>query len=280
MSEMSSEIHAAMRHRRMHSQDMSMDRPMDSFVDMILMLDPEIFRRLKWPPHWFLMTYPRKNQAELTELEQQRFLCAYQTLLGNGTLGQLVKIHSEVHYQHGSQRFLPWHRIYLIMLEHALQSVHPDVAIPYWDWTNPAEQAVPAWLAGVTPTVPMPAPTAPITVTRSSGSAADLAALASNIPAIQGIADFATYTSSLEGVHGGVHVWVGGTMSMIPTAPADPIFWMHHCNLDRLWWQWQQSYPGVNPTLTGSGASSAVMDPWSYTETQTRDITALGYDYV
>jgi hypothetical protein len=39
----------------------------------------------------------------------------------------------------------------------------------------------------------------------------------------------------LEAVHGGVHVWVGGSMSTIPTAPADPIFWMHHANSDRLW---------------------------------------------
>ena len=26
-----------------------------------------------------------------------------------------------------------------------------------------------------------------------------------------------------------VHVWVGGSMGSIPTAPADPIFWVHPC---------------------------------------------------
>jgi tyrosinase len=68
-------------------------------------------------------------------------------------------------------------------------------------------------------------------------------------------------------------------MGFIATEPADPVFWMHHCNIDRLWWQWQQAHPGVNPSLTGSGSSSPVMDPWSYTETDTRDITTLGYTY-
>jgi tyrosinase len=67
-----------------------------------------------------------------------------------------------------------------------------------------------------------------------------------------------------------VHVWVGGTMGFIATAPADPVFWMHHCNIDRLWWDWQQGRTGQNPNLSGTGAQSPVMDPWSYTEPQTR----------
>ncbi len=254
------------------------EEPMVSFAQMLRELDPRILEHLKLP-HWFPPVYERKDQAALSETEQERFLCAYETLIGNGTLGGFVKIHGEIHYQHGSERFLPWHRIFLIVLEHSLQSVHPDVTIPYWDWTKATEETFPAWLAGFTPTVPMPAPMSPITVTRSPGTQADLATLASNIPSIEADTDFATFTSSLEGVHGGVHVWVGGTMSFIATAPADPIFWMHHANIDRLWWQWQQTHSGVNPSLTGSGPTSPVMDPWSTTEPQTRDITAMGYTY-
>ena len=51
-------------------------------------------------------------------------------------------------------------------------------------------------------------------------------------------------------------------------------------NIDRLWWDWQQGHAGQNPTLSGTGAQSPVMDPWSYTESQTHDITALGFEYV
>jgi tyrosinase len=41
------------------------------------------------------------------------------------------------HCQHGWERFLPWHRIYLYEFEQALQDVCPDVTMPYWDWTMP-----------------------------------------------------------------------------------------------------------------------------------------------
>jgi tyrosinase len=39
------------------------------------------------------------------------------------------------HCQHGWERFLPWHRIYLYEFEQALQDHCPDVTLPYWDWT-------------------------------------------------------------------------------------------------------------------------------------------------
>lgn len=46
-------------------------------------------------------------------------------------------------------------------------------------------------------------------------------------------------------VHNRVHVWVGGSMSP-GTSPDDPVFFMHHCNIDRLWAQWQLAHPGQN----------------------------------
>ncbi|HJQ27139.1 MAG TPA: tyrosinase family protein [Blastocatellia bacterium] len=39
------------------------------------------------------------------------------------------------HCQHGWERFLPWHRVYLYEFEQALQDVCPGVTMPYWDWT-------------------------------------------------------------------------------------------------------------------------------------------------
>jgi tyrosinase len=41
------------------------------------------------------------------------------------------------HCQHGWERFLPWHRIYLYEMEQALQDVCPGVTLPYWDFTMP-----------------------------------------------------------------------------------------------------------------------------------------------
>jgi tyrosinase len=61
--------------------------------------------------------------------------------------------------------------------------------------------------------------------------------------------------------HGDVHVEVGGIsesgspgfMASFGTAALDPIFWLHHCNLDRLWEHWLRGPsgghpPGLNPT--------------------------------
>jgi len=41
------------------------------------------------------------------------------------------------HCQHGWERFLPWHRVYLYEMEQAIQEFYPDVTMPYWDWTMP-----------------------------------------------------------------------------------------------------------------------------------------------
>jgi tyrosinase len=50
-------------------------------------------------------------------------------------------------------------------------------------------------------------------------------------------------------LHNRVHLLVGGTM-LAMTSPNDPVFWLNHCNVDRLWAQWQQQHPteGYHPT--------------------------------
>jgi tyrosinase len=60
---------------------------------------------------------------------------------------------------------------------------------------------------------------------------------------------------SLEGTpHGDVHMEVGGDtgwMSGFNTAALDPIFWLHHANIDRLWEVWLGQGDRVNPTEEG-----------------------------
>ena len=46
-----------------------------------------------------------------------------------------------------------------------------------------------------------------------------------------------------------VHGSIGGNMGGFNTAGQDPIFWLHHCNIDRLWEEWLAQGGGrVNPT--------------------------------
>jgi len=49
--------------------------------------------------------------------------------------------------------------------------------------------------------------------------------------------------------HGSIHNAVGGWMSQFNTAALDPIFWLHHANIDRLWSVWRaRNSKDVNPT--------------------------------
>jgi tyrosinase len=215
----------------------------------------------------------RKDHRALTADEQTRFLNAFSQINGIDALGPLVDIHSNaIHQMHSNPRFLPWHRIYLIRMEALLMSVDPTVCLPYWKSSE--EQAFPSWLLGFTPTVNLAS--GPHTVSRNIGAFATLPNAAS-VAAAMGNAAFNGFAAAVEGVHNSGHVWVGGSMGSIQNAPCDPVFWMHHAEIDRIWAAWQAANPGLHPPLVGAAAT---MDPWTETEVETRDTVALGYTYV
>jgi tyrosinase len=56
--------------------------------------------------------------------------------LDRRSFNNISLVHQD-HCQHGWERFLPWHRIYLYEFEMALLDVAPGVTLPYWDWTMP-----------------------------------------------------------------------------------------------------------------------------------------------
>ncbi|WPG98938.1 Hypothetical protein R9X50_00174000 [Acrodontium crateriforme] len=71
--------------------------------------------------------------------------------------------------------------------------------------------------------------------------------------------------NSLEGIHNDVHTLTGGPgtgsgdsyvsgghMTYLPEAAFDPIFWLHHCNVDRLFAMWQT----INPNSYGASGQS------------------------
>ena len=55
-------------------------------------------------------------------------------------------------------------------------------------------------------------------------------------------------------LHNLVHRWVNGTMLMMGS-PNDPVFWLHHANVDRLWGDWQRIHPTTCPYLPSKGAT-------------------------
>ncbi len=53
----------------------------------------------------------------------------------------------------------------------------------------------------------------------------------------------------LSQMHNRVHVWVGGDMDP-GTSPNDPVFFLNHCFVDKLWADWQQDHP-ASPYVPG-----------------------------
>ncbi|KAH8812840.1 hypothetical protein F5884DRAFT_786519 [Xylogone sp. PMI_703] len=55
--------------------------------------------------------------------------------------------------------------------------------------------------------------------------------------------DYESFFLNMEHtIHNGIQVAIGGDI-MYNTAPYDPIFYLHHTQLDRIWWLWQQIHP-------------------------------------
>jgi tyrosinase len=175
----------------------------------------------------------------------------------------------------GRKRFLSWHRAFLLEFEKALQAVDNNAFIPYWDWT--AEQQIPPWIAGFTPAVTVPG-VGIVTTQRTPGQDFPTLPDKDRITSILKASTYASFTRRLElGPHGEVHEWVGGAMGNIMVSPADPIFWLHHAQLDRLWSMWQAEHPGLGPT--GLSQHASIMDPWPLTVAQLESIQTLGYSY-
>ncbi|MET9848987.1 tyrosinase MelC2 [Streptomyces ossamyceticus] len=204
---------------------------------------------------------------------------------------------------HRSPSFLPWHRRFLLEFERALQSVDPSVALPYWDWTTDRTPRASLWAPdflggtgrsrdGQVMDGPFAASTGnwPINVRidgrtflrRALGSAVRQLPTRAEVESVLAMPtyDMAPWNSASDGfrnhlegwrgvnLHNRVHVWVGGQMGT-GVSPNDPVFWMHHAYIDKLWAEWQRRHPG-STYLPAAGTPNVVdldetMQPWNDT---------------
>ena len=174
--------------------------------------------------------------------------------------------------------FLPWHRMYLYYLERMVRKVLNDdtFTLPYWDYTTPGKRAIPEQFRmkndpvfkslyrencndGQPGTAKVNAGE-PIDKNAGPVSPLNLDSLAQRDYRPTGVNP--GFNADLDdNLHGQIHVLVGNTTNMgrIPWAARDPIFWLHHCNIDRLWSSWN-SAGRTNPGGTWLTQSFAMAD--------------------
>lgn len=105
-------------------------------------------------------------------------------------------------------------------------------------------------------------PAEPNFLTRDFGSRADAPGLPENdsvatgsnssFRAAIGSSSYLTLRSRSEDLHNLVHRWANGNM-ITASSPNDPVFWMHHASIDRMWTLWQEKHPGVTPYVHVNG---------------------------
>jgi tyrosinase len=170
---------------------------------------------------------------------------------------------------HKNWYFLPWHRAYTLTYERFIRALtkHDDFAMPFWDWTqNPTMPDVflspttpdgkknalyvddqdfgQNWKRTWPPAQPMPPQFVAQPVLDDILGSSNYEELGTSRPRGQNSLDASWVVTgtgaqgTLERLpHNMVHNSIGGWM---PSAlsPRDPIFFMHHCNIDRIWAVW------------------------------------------
>lgn len=60
------------------------------------------------------------------------------------------------------------------------------------------------------------------------------------------------FSDGFLGMHAAGHYVMGGDASDFFSSPNDPVFFMHHAMLDRVWWIWQALHPELAKTVAGT----------------------------
>ena len=222
----------------------------------------------------------------------------YRHLAGHHGIPDNLCIHSErfTPVEPNARLFLPWHRAYLYAFELALQDAghNTELTVPWWDWTSESSRSQGIPKSFSEPTVggqPNPfysyhmkfseteSPNRPLDedTQRDPEPPSDLPK-PNEVDRLYSLSDYGDFSDQLEIIHNRIHIWFNGSMSEVDTAAFDPMFWSHHCMIDRIWWIWQlrQSNPtsGIPPSLM-----DVVLVPFSVTVRQVLNIYELGYSY-
>ncbi len=193
------------------------------------------------------------------------------------------------HSGQNANNFLPWHRMFLFFFENIVRQVsgHPEFAVPYWNYTS-ADLA----LRGIVPlqfrlkddatygVLYRPSRTLlantgqPIQKNQANDPMDISTAMAKTSYSTVGVAQgFCRAIDS--GIHGSIHVLVGtkANMGAVPYAARDPLFWVHHSSIDRMWTSWNAN-GGVNPST-----AAWARQPFVFADPQGQRVSSRLLDY-
>ncbi|MGQ0574235.1 MAG: tyrosinase family protein [Pseudonocardia sp.] len=193
--------------------------------------------------------------------------------------------------------FLPWHRAYLLYVENVARDHNPDAVLPWWDWSSALSHQVGVPVSysqanaggqrnplATGPVPPMQGAQARRT-RRFPGRPAALPTR-QRVTAVRALTSFVDFTTQLQDIHDEIHGWTGGRdpanpvrggdMGTVRSSAFDPIFWAHHCMIDRIWYLWQLDH-GVN-NIPPSYLNRPLA-PFDLTVADVLNINSLGYEY-
>jgi len=217
----------------------------------------------------------RKDANALAKGERDRFVNAMAKLnnRGAGRFADFRNMHTNAGSPeaHGAPGFLPWHRIYLLDLERELQAIDPSVTLPYWRFDRPAPALFNRDFLGMSDTIgrvqfsatnPLQFWTTDgvVGITRRplfSTSSAGANNVLTEAQTLGLGSDYGDFMDMESNPHGLAHTSFGGSISSIGTAARDPLFFLLHANVDRLWAKWQRQFSRFDPTQSSSFDSNA-----------------------
>lgn len=193
---------------------------------------------------------------------------------------------------HRTWGFLPWHRGFIYFHERILASVlcKPEFRLPVWDWENDRripqfylDLGLPDFLHGGWDRTP-PADPNHLHPPLIDDCILEGWLLSDQFEDYCGRENGSPPGHAVSGPHGNVHNGlVGGAMASPPVAAADPVFYVHHTNMDRYWWSWSKFYKNLQPTAGFWEQSFFYYDERQQLvhvkASQLRDEAALGYSY-
>jgi Common central domain of tyrosinase/Polyphenol oxidase middle domain len=205
--------------------------------------------------------------------------------------------------QHGSFFFFSWHRMYLYWFERILRAASGDqnLALPYWRWNvqrslpiafrQPPDASInslytPNRAVGLNngtmqlPQSAVQTATALSFLNFSSPFGSSFSFGGQRV--IQPFHDTDFHGSLENHPHDGIHTLVGGSgladkhlMSFPETSARDPIFWLHHAMVDRVWKRWLDQGGGrQNPV----GNSVWMNTPFPFFDENGNQVSMRGRD--